>query len=309
MSEIRYEGKSIWYINGEKRQILIDLRRCIENISRIPLIDNGEVEVSLIEIISRLQEIHGQIDPDAENTQFDYTLLDFLTARCCMRSALPLHVVEIGGMNGIWSFHLAFMLGQYHPSSLLCSVCNRIGNESGNQWLDRISLVGEPPRLSLLAADYENTMLQREGFDLVAINESEIFEQPYEVVKEAERLVKKGGVILCYAKAQSVLAHTLVQTFPESESYDTESGMCIYYINYDENLHNQPTENSWEEEAETYLENVKLLILDHPSKEQLRNSMKKLDEYVNRAIQEQKIDLKLRFIQCEEDVLDAMYPV
>lgn len=309
MSEIRYEGKCIWYINGEKRQILIDFRRCIENVSRIPLIDNGEVEVSLMEIINRLQEIHGQIDPDAENTQLDYTLLDFLTARCCMRSALPLHVVEIGGMNGIWSFHLAFMLGQYHPSSFLCSVCNRIGNESGNQWLDKISLVGEPPRLSLLAADYEHTMLQSEGFDVVAINESEIFEQPYEVLKEVERLVKRGGVILCYAKAQSVFSQVLAQRFPERESYDTENGMCVYYISYDENLYTQPAGNSWEEKAEIYLEKIKLLILDYPSNEQLRNSMKKLDEYLNQAIQEQKIDLKLRLIQCQEDILDVMYPV
>lgn len=308
MGEIRYEDKRFWYIDEKKKQVLIDLRRCIDNISRVPVIDDGTVWVSMMQIINRLQEIHGAMDADAENTQFDYVLLDFLLARCCMRSALPLHAVEIGGMDGIWSFHMAFMMGQYHPSSLLCSVCNGIGNESGNQWLDKISLVGEPPRLSMLAADYEDTMLQTDGFDIAAVNGRGVFEHPYPVIKEAERLVKKGGVILCYAKNQPALSEAFQQRFPDCECFETGRNTSILVVEYQGSSGEEFPEASCKEAAEAYLAEAGKLLSGKAEKEQLRACWKQLDHYIDTAIQEQQIDLKVRLIQCQEDVLDAMYP-
>lgn len=308
MSEIQYREKRFWYLDGGREQVLIDLRKCMENRSRIPITDPQNHPRSVMRLVMNLQELHGNYGL-GDDVSFDYMLLDFLAARCLMKTAMPLRAAEIGAMNGVWSFHLASMMGQYNEESTLCCVCNAVGNESGNAWLDRIALVAEPPKLSMLAADYDDTMLQSSGFDLVVLNGSVPLENPYQVIKEAERLIKTGGVILCYARNQKPLSDMFSQVFSGFETFVVDPVTQVYYLQYQGQSWEDLELVSCREAAEAYLSKLSEDFLRAIGKPGLRSCYQRLEEFIDAAMQEGLTDLKVRLIRCQETVLDMMYPV
>lgn len=307
MSEILYREKRFWYLDGQREQVLIDLRRCMDNRSRIPIINTEQNPQSVMRLVMKLHELHGELKL-GDDVSFDYMLLDFLTARCLMKTSMPLKVVEIGAMTGVWSFHLAAMMGQYNRDSTLCCVCNAVGNESGNRWVDRIALVAEPPRLSMVAADYDDTMLQSGGFDLVLLNGSVLLENPYRVIKEAERLVKTGGVILCYVRKQTPFAEMFARVFSDFETFVIHPGTQVSYMEYRGQSWEDPGQVSCRDEAEKYLSELPEDGLAGMGRTELRDCYRKLEEYIMAAMQERQTDLKVRLIRRQEAVLDAMYP-
>lgn len=66
------------------------------------------------------------------------------------------------------------------------------------EWMERISHVEHLPKLSFLAGDFGALGLQSNSFHMVVLNGRTDFQNPYEVVADALRLVRKDGVIFCY---------------------------------------------------------------------------------------------------------------
>ena len=168
------------------------------------------------------------------------------------------------------SFHLAYLMGQYNRKSLLCGICDSIGNESGNQWLDRVSLVQEPPELAFSVMDYDEKLIQEKSFDLVIINGREQFREPQAVVENAFRVLKDAGAVLCYEKEQPILTG--------EEEY-------LRTVNAAERLLNEGADKS-----------------------RLREGYRRVDACLERVMRQEHTDWKLRLIELEEEILDAMYP-
>ncbi len=307
MGEIQYRDKRFWYLDRDREQVLIDLRRCMDNRSRIPITETEHNSRSVMRLTVGLQTMHEELGFGSEDA-FDYLLLDFLAAQCLMKTSMPFRVAELGAMNGVWSFHLASLMGQYNRDSTLCCVCDGVGNESGNRWLDRIAFVAEPPKLSMLAADYDDTMLMESSFDLVVLNGSVPVENPYRVVKEAERLVKINGVILCYVKDQPSLSDMLYRVFSDAETFEIDPVTRVLRVVYSGISWTDQATVSCRDEAEAYLERFLQPAWRAASKTELREYYDCLEHFISAAMAEGLADLKIRMIRCQETVLDAMYP-
>lgn len=237
-----------------------------------------------------------QIDSLAEDNMFSYSVLDFLIMRCLMHYCHQVKAVEIGAMSGISSFHLGTILGQYDSRSLLCSICNRIGNESGNHWLEYISQIPVSPRVSMLAADYEETLLQEKEFDLVFLHGREYMAKTEDVVKEAKRLLKSDGTIICYSNNQPELDKAFLREFPQAEVYYTENNASCYSCS----------------EKQVLLEEViteDYGISSDLSQDKLSEIYVQLEKEIQSSIELEDRGRKAALIQLQEKVLDYMYPV
>ena len=308
MGDIVYDEKKFIYQSEAGKQTLLDLRKTLDNKSNIPMIETDEREVTVLKLIDCLQQLHPRIDSEAGSNQLGYVLADFLLCRCLMRTAEPVHVAEIGCTSGILSFHIAFLMGQYNRNSRLCGICDSIGNESSNGWLDRISLVEEPPQLALSVTDYDNTLLQEKSFDLVIINGREPLQKPREIVEEAVRILKDGGDILCYEKGQPQLTEALFMGDDEPEIFSADNDVRLAYLQGRSSSWERFYQEAGEEEYFRLVTETEKLLMEGASKNVLRAYYKKLDNCLTRVMQEKHIDWKIRLVDLEERLLDEMYP-
>lgn len=185
-------------IDDDRQETLLDMNDLMLNKSRYPMQVLPDGKTGIPKLISKLKQMHGEIIPNKD--VFPSYLIDIITTSYLIRTSAPLNVLEIGATSGILSYHLAVLMGKLNRESLLCCVSNVVGNGSENYWLDRISMVTEPPNLSMLVSDYEATQLETENFDIVVLNGTDRFDKPYETVREAQRLVKKNGSVICHIK-------------------------------------------------------------------------------------------------------------
>ncbi len=233
-----------------------------------------------------------------------YFLFDILITSFLIRQSAPFHVLELGGDNGILSYHLASLLGGFHKESFLCSVCHTIGNNSNNKWLDAISQVDDPPELSFLVTDYENTALLGQNFDIVVINGTINFPNPYLVLKEAERLVKENGTLLAFLQNTPLLEDSFKLEFPDRKEYIFVPGVGVLVK---EDWTTPKEEKTKQSDSYTnIIKEAEQMITKKESPEQLRKVMQKIEIELDRAISEYKIKQKLELIQLKETVLETI---
>lgn len=231
MSRVAFENNQFIFCEEEKETVLLDLCEHLSNKSRIPL-HGDPSEMSILQLLIGLQRMHGEIGGRDEDVLPSF-LMDILLTSYLIRTSTPIKAVELGALDGVLSFHMATLMGRFHEGSSLCCVSNVIGNESGNCWLDRICMVEQPPVLSMLASDYENTQLESDYFDLVVINGTVSIDNPYEVVREAERLIKKGGFLICHAKDNPLLESSFELIFPKRREYQLSADEKILTFFYE----------------------------------------------------------------------------
>lgn len=220
MNSFVYENNQFIYTDESGRKILLDCNKYLENKSRIPfhsVNDSLTVSKLIFDLLSR----HSQAFDGHEYAEWGiyYALVDVLVTAYHVKSSLPKKLLEIGCTDGIMSYHLGTVLGKLHPQSLLYSVANTIGNESNNQWLDYISLVEEMPQVAFAATDYESTNLQDNNFDIVVINGVNPIERPDLTLKEAYRVLKKDGLLICFVAKQPLLESCFQLLFSKREEY------------------------------------------------------------------------------------------
>ena len=148
----------------------------------------------------------------------------------------------------------------------------------------------------MLAADYEETLLQEKGFDLVLLHGRDYMEKPKEVIKEAKRLLKPDGTIICYFNNQPELDKAFLQEFPQAEVYHTEvNASCFFYSGKQVSLEEVITEYYG--------------ISSYLSQDKLREIYVRLEKEIQSSIEIDDRRRKAALIQLQEKVLDYMYPV
>lgn len=222
MGNLTIENNKFIYEERERKakKVLLDCNDYFSNKSRIPMhsLDN---DLTIPGLLLQLFKWHNQLcaNQSEDSDVMEALLMDILLTTFLIKTPMSQRVLEIGCTNGVLSYHLATLLGRFNVESALCCVCNKIGNSSDNSWLDMISLVGKMPGLSMLASDYDAMPLEPKYFDIVIINGTEDFEEPYPVIGEAKRLVKDEGIVMCYADCQPLLESSFKLSFPDREEY------------------------------------------------------------------------------------------
>ncbi|MBQ6886537.1 MAG: class I SAM-dependent methyltransferase [Lachnospiraceae bacterium] len=220
MGKLIVENNAFIYVEKEEKKVLLDCRDYLSNKSRIPMHSFTD-DLTIPGLLLQLFKSHPQLCEGAVdyNDSLECLLMDVLLVSHLIKSPNPVRVLEIGCENGILSYHLAMILGLFNENSSLCCVCNTIGNNSDNRWLDKISLVEFMPRISMLAADYDETNLESKHFDIVIINGTSCFMEPLAMIEEAMRLVKDAGRVICYVNQQPLLESSFKMQFEKREEY------------------------------------------------------------------------------------------
>jgi SAM-dependent methyltransferase len=214
--------------------VLIDCSDRLHNLSRVPghrLKDSPYNRPTILDLIAENNKRHSELDPVSSPEPFFFSVIDAMVSDFFMRHGNPLKVCELGCNNGIMSFHIAPLLAEYDPKADYICVCNSIGNDSDNLWLDRIAVAKQPDGLKMLASDFSQTLLRDEYFDLTIINGTVPFDDPVNSIYEAARITSPNGKIICFSYNQYLLDDSFKLFFKNRTEYRFSEEVVIYSAN------------------------------------------------------------------------------
>ncbi len=308
MKHISLENNKFILCDDENRTILLDNNEFLSNKSRLPMHawDNSHDAPTIPNLILTLKENHEKISLGTNEGSFAALLRDIIMTSYLIRTSVPMKVLELGATSGILSYHLAVLMGKLNPESSLCCVTNVIGSGSGNRWLDRISLVEQPPVLSLVVTEYEDTPLASDYFDIIIINGAERFEKSAGLIREAERLLKKGGVLLCHAMNDLLLENRFKQSFPNAQEYEITLNEKLFVVSCQGDLREKKSEPSLKTEIKGVVDRLQKNLESGGSREQYRSFIPEIDGHIDKAIKDYDIESKKNLIRLKQYILDYM---
>ena len=188
-------------------EVIIRADEYIYNLSRVPLSYTGDDRPTIIDLLFQSKKKYEEINQGTKYEDLNgvFFVIILLAARLFLHKGEPLKVAEIGCNSGALSMYMAPLLKAFDPDAEYICVSNAIGNESGVEWVDRISMVDAPSGLSFLVSDFHNTKLRDDYFDLTIINGTQRMPLPLESIKEASRITEKEGLIFCISDDQELL--------------------------------------------------------------------------------------------------------
>lgn len=306
MSNIQLTKEGVVFSGNNGTKILLNTRDFLSNKSRVAMhsfsADGDTIPNFLTKLLGRNRTIFQNTNTvnDLRNC-----MLNALVVSKLVTSAAPMKVAEFGSTNGDISYNLTETLGKINPKSTLCLISDRIGNESSNTCLNYITQAEVFPEFQMLYSDYTTTNLADELFDIVVINGDVCFEDSYKVIKEAERVTKTDGLILCWTSRDYLLESTFKLIFSEREEYELTPHEKILTVK-------KPAE-SWSNctANEPYAGLVELVTdlkntIGSNDPAVYRPYVKQLNQYIDIAIEKYDIQRKLQLIELKEAILYYM---
>lgn len=317
MSEIKYDSSGVVAVDYYGNRIkMLDFQNFFINKSRLPmhLITQNKInwfhEDTVFGYLVKLSDKYEQFFQAQNNDtsklhKHTMLIISLFIAKILVETALPVKVCEIGCDEGSLSYLLAEVTGKFNPSSHLCLVSNTIGNDGNNRFLDAISLCENPPELSVAISDYDNTNLQSDSFDIVVINGNVNYSNPFDVVKEAERLVKKGGNIICYANHTPELESTLKTILDYYEAFCIIPDINILNVKY--NGHSSESHKyDFKTDLKKFSCNLKYDIEHGMKDEKITDYFRKIVSLINYSVKCHDIEKKIYLIDVHEKLSDYM---
>lgn len=202
MAEISVADRSFCWTDDKGTRKILDFSDLLANKSRI---STHRLKGQDYPTISEL--IFGIVDK-AKSENEDYLFYSALTiillAARLIKTSKPLRVLEYGCGDGWLSVLLAELLGAFHEESIL--VCaSDIMDENCAQWMERMEGLEKLPHLNFLVGDFGKLELPEHSYDAVIINGCTYFDEPGRVLRDAARLAKKGGSLICCADEAPLL--------------------------------------------------------------------------------------------------------
>lgn len=235
-----------------------------------------------------------------EDLEFSAALLDILLASRLIKTSSPVNVLEYGSANGSLSFHLAEVLGSFHEDSVLVCAYDTIEPE----WMERMAQIQHLPKLSYFAGDFGQLKLSKKYFDIVVINGIVNYLQPEEVINDALRLVTKDGILICYSEEAPLLESTFKLYFEQREEYEITPCRKVLLAKAKDKCWQNASEQNLYSRVQEDLEKAKTLLLQkQPSKKELSETSECLKKDIQSAVAAGKTDLKIRLIECRQEVL------
>lgn len=294
--------------NGKEHLLFrTDARDFFRNKSRVPMhtFTDGETIPSLLaELTSRSKEILPYADDNSE--YISHLIIDNLLVTRLMRTCAPLKVLELGCSNGRLSYHLAYLLGKFHPDSLLCLVDHEISNENPRTWLDTIASAKYSPEISAVISDYDKTNLADESFDIVFINAVDNVTEPITLIREAGRIVRENGWIVCLYNDTPLLESSFKLAFPTYTAYELTPMCGVLTVSAHSDEFFFARKDEFKDPVNhiiCQLEDLRNLDFDS---EAYYAIMRQIDDALSESILHYRIDKKLKLIELEEAVLNTI---
>ena len=293
-SRFIYEGQ-----DGEQ-EVLLDCSCYLANKSRIPMHRLPGMDYLTIPdlLLSLLEREKG----NGKELEFPATLLNILLASRLIKSPEPVKVLEYGSMKGELSLHLAEVLGTFHQESVLVCAYDTIEPE----WMERMAQAAHLSELSFYAGDFGQLKLAEKYFDIVIINGMVNYLQPEEVIADALRLVAEAGILICYSEETPLLESTFKLYFEEREEYEITPSQKVLVAKAQNRSWSKETGRDFNlaEKIREDLENVeKVLDGESITEEVLTDMTECLKQDIQFAVTAGKTDLKIRLIECRQEVI------
>lgn len=285
---------------------LLAISDYLQNKSRIPMHADTEAEETIPKFLANTVKRNRELFPNLSSLkEILYLTINTLLAAELIKSSVPVQMAEFGSTYGDISFNLAQTLGKFNPDNSLCLISNTVGNNSENQCLELLLQAELLPEFSLVYADYLKTNLADRCFDMVLINGDVHHEDPYQLIKEAERITKPDGLLLCYTAGDTLLESCFTLIFPEHEKYELATEHLLLTARNQNSWSNQSQADPWRELPEIY-NALKEKLQTDALPETFRGNVKQLNTLIDTAILLQDIPKKLKLIELKNAVLDYM---
>lgn len=305
MAQIEFEQLQLYFITDREKVLLLDFLDTLKNKSRVPLLSLADNQDLMYEFITYLKQKNEMLFPEhTVKEQLTYLTINCLMIQHLIKSAAPIKVAELGCTNGKLSYNLTELIGKLNPKSALWLISNTIGSDSGNNCLNLITQAEHSPELSMTYCDYAETLLADNTFDIVVLNGEIDFEDPYQVIREALRITKENGILICYSPANYLLESSFKLVFSNRQEYSVSPSDCIMIAQKDCNYwEGITTPNSLDGFSEL-MEQIKSELSENDNITAYRAYIKQLDCYIDKMIAEYNIPKKVYFIELKNALLD-----
>lgn len=301
MASLNVCGARFSYEGPEGETVLLDCGDLLSNKSRIPMHRlPGQNHPIIPEIlVGLIQKQQGEED----QFTLPFGLMDVLLTSRLIRSAKPVKLLEYGSGQGELSAHLAELLGTFHEESTLVCAYDTIEPA----WMERISHVKKPPKLSFLADDFGNLGLQVESFDYIVINGLAEFAAPYEVISDAVRLVKDSGTLICYTNGAPLLESTFKLFFETREEYPITPFVNVMLAESRDCCWREREPADFPAQARRDLAEAKELNLSAAKRKKLIKLIGQLQKDLQETASAGETELKIRLLDEKEVLIERLY--
>ena len=303
MSELNITDSQISFTDGKTTKTLLDAGNFFINKSRVPLHSLTNDEETIFTFLIGLYKNNVMHFPNATDIKrILCLLLDSVVTLELIKSAAPIKCAEFGSTIGDLSYNLMELFGKVNPDSTLCLISNTVGNESGNTCLNYITQAASFPEFSMLYCDYSKTNLEDNCFDIVVINGDVCNETPDAVLKEAARITKPNGLLLCWTSRVPSLEAEFKSVFPQHEEYELSPVEKLLTARKTEEIcaNTNPYDGLTE-----LLETLKKGT-NFSSAEACRPYIRQLNHYIDIAIERYDITKKLELIEIKNTLLNHL---
>lgn len=297
------EKAAVFHDEENRSHVLLDFTKYLANKSRVSLHKGPGWDIlTLPEILAGLYQKERK---NGERLCLSALLLDTLVAARLIRTSQPVHVLEYGCKDGRLSWHLAELLGRFHPeSSLVCAY--HAMDEEWVKWMECIYQVKQPSKISFLFGEYGHLQLQKDYFDIVLINGMVNFTEPEQVILDALSLAAEDGMILCYAEDASLLEDTFKLYFEECDEYPLTPLEKVMAA--------RASAQSWSAfgpdiavQARADLNEAEhILAGESLDRDKIKDLIDRLNEDARTAAKLGKVELKIRLIEEKEKMVGAL---
>ena len=307
MSTIIIGPVQIVFSDDKTEKIILHTNDFLKNKSRIPMHywENNKTETIQSFILELRQKNKALFKDYTDLKDLACLTMNTLVISELVKSAAPIKVAEFGSTKGDISYNLMEVLGKFTPESTVCFISNAVGNESGNHCLDCIAQTSLWAEFSMLHCEYTKTNLADNCFDITLVNGDSCKEDIYEIIKEAERVTRPNGLLICWTSGDCLMDSSFALVFPEREEY------AITPV--DKVITARKTAITWLNGTEyTSYEGLMKCIsslrstMGSDSIEEYRPYVKQLDSYIDVAIQKNDIMEKLTLIELKDILVDYM---
>lgn len=233
------------------------------------------------------------------NLNLPFGIIDVLLTKQLIKTSQPVRMLEYGSGQGTLSCHLAELLGTFHKESVL--VC---GHDTIDlEWMEQISKVESLPKISYFAGDFGDFHLQKQFFDIVLINGTVNYSEPYQIVLDAVRLAKEDASIFCFTNSTPLLESIFQLFFEQREEYEISPFSKVIFANVKNNFWNNSKNIDFTAQALHDIEHANIICLKKASKNISFSMMDILKQDIKKAAELGDIKLKLQLLKQKELLL------
>lgn len=288
-SKFIYQGKS-----GEQTLLDCSISSYLNNKSQIALHRlSGQPHNIIPDFLITLIE---QERNNGNNLELPFGIIDVLLTKELIKTSQPIKMLEYGSGQGTLSWHLAELLGAFHKESILVCAHDTINLE----WMEYISRVKQPPKLSFFAGDFGDFQLQQNFFDIIIINGAVNYTEPYQVILDVLRLAKENSLIFCYTNNSPLLESTFQLFFEQREEYEIALSSKVIMTNKENKCWNIRKDIDFTTQALQDIEQTKLICSKKVSKNISFLMINTLKQHIKSAAELGYIDLKLQLLEQKE---------